>query len=109
MKPNTSSSPKTSNTCHLSLPPGFNRRDSEKSVRRSFRLQKSLEIEVEESDMSINRLISCPDLTPSINRAETPNLENNMQFSNLSEATFFTPTEKLFNWAEHVPSTRDEH
>ena len=55
--------------------------------------------EENETPFSVNRLISCPDLTPSIKRTGlTP------VFANVTEATIETETFR-FNWAEHAPIT----
>jgi hypothetical protein len=72
--------------------------------------KRELQIEVEErvtdeeaTPFSVNRLISCPNLTPSISRSETPHLHYTTAFINVTDVAFVDPA--LVNWAEHSPIT----
>jgi len=71
------------------------------------RMYHALAISVEEeytqdSDLtpfSVNRLISCPDLTPTVQRA------NAAEFGRASQGSRSPSSDEHFNWAEHSPIT----
>ena len=56
-----------------------------------------------ENAFSVNRLISCPDLTPSLRRSREDGVKTE-RFANVLEASLQTSTQH-FNWAEHAPIT----
>jgi hypothetical protein len=81
--------------------------------RLSLALKKGLVIQVEEdrvtdeeTPFTVNRLISCPNLTPSIARSQTPSLATTT-FIAVNDLAFgeeaYNPA--LVNWAEHSPIT----
>ena len=66
--------------------------------------QKEIQDDDPETPFSVNRLISCPDLGPSIERSATPHVR--MTFINVSDVQVLADTDaSLVNWAEHAPIT----
>ena len=57
-----------------------------------------------DTPFSVNRLISCPDLTPSLRRAVGSVSPEGLVFANVTEASLGSKA-KDYNWAEHAPIT----
>ena len=79
------------------------------TVKRDLVIQVDEERVTDEEDatpFSVNRLISCPNLGPSIERSETPQIQMTA-FLNVAEVSFCENTYNpaLVNWAEHAPIT----
>jgi hypothetical protein len=74
----------------------------------SLPLLIEVEDDDDEEDFQVRRLISCPNLTPSITRSVTPHFDvQEMKFFNVTEASLEMSDSDFYNWAEHAPLNND--